>query len=152
MLNRYNGNVGKYIGGYVYFHRQYLSEIPQGDIIQWVMANTADITDEYNIIKLSLRGLSCSFICSPDFDTSHEPKVTKVIMIEANSIEPPRIIEYKNNFPVYHHKWLFVKDDYSGFNVEESKLRSDWVNNLPILKSNIGFSKQWKKILEKFGG
>ena len=55
---------------------------------------------------------------------------------------------------IYHHKWLFVKDDYKGFNVDNSVKRSmAW---LPLRKENkiknvnwssIGRQKTWDNVV-----
>jgi hypothetical protein len=45
---------------------------------------------------------------------------------------------------IYHHKWLFVKDDYSEFDVEESKRRSlAWLVLDGIDKKRIGRLSYW---------
>ena len=45
---------------------------------------------------------------------------------------------------IYHHKWLFVADDYDGFDVEESKSRSDaWLALPQVDKSRIGRACYW---------
>ena len=47
---------------------------------------------------------------------------------------------------IYHHKWLFVKDDYKGFDVEESKKRSiKWLSvSDKINMSKIGYKNYWE--------
>jgi hypothetical protein len=53
-------------------------------------------------------------------------------------MEPP------NDPYIYHHKWLFVADDYDGFDVEESKARSDaWLALPEVDKSRIGRACYW---------
>ena len=46
---------------------------------------------------------------------------------------------------IYHHKWLFVKDDYDGFDVEESKTRSRaWMALTDIDRTRIGKKSYWE--------
>ena len=45
---------------------------------------------------------------------------------------------------IYHHKWLFVTDDYSGFNVEASKERSRlWLGLDGVDKKRSGRKSYW---------
>lgn len=45
---------------------------------------------------------------------------------------------------IYHHKWLFVDDNYPGFDVEESKERSAaWMALPDVDKSLIGRASYW---------
>ena len=64
-----------------------------------------------------------------------------------------KIQESPKNPLIYHHKWLFVKDDYKGFNVDESKQRSiDWKTKLGVdrvLTSKIGRLSFWNNWLNE---
>ncbi len=47
---------------------------------------------------------------------------------------------------IYHHKWLFVPDDYTGFNVAESKARSEqWIALSGVDRSRIGRLSFWEQ-------
>lgn len=49
---------------------------------------------------------------------------------------------------------MFVDDDYTGFDIEESKRWSEqWQQALPkdrIVKSRIGYKKYWNEYLEEY--
>ena len=46
--------------------------------------------------------------------------------------------------PIYHHKWLFVRDDYDGFDVAESRTRSERIMMLEgVDHSRIGKRQYW---------
>ncbi len=46
---------------------------------------------------------------------------------------------------IYHHKWLFVDDDYRGFDVAESKARSvQWIGLGDVDRSRIGRKSYWE--------
>ena len=60
---------------------------------------------------------------------------------------------------IYHHKWMFVDDDYNGFDIQESKRRSSlWrdaidkyaeQNNIKkrTISSRIGKQNYWFELL-----
>jgi len=151
MLKRYNNNVGKYIGGALYFHRKYAENL-YIDIDTVINESNGKITPDFNIVKLSLSSSAITFINSPDFDTSPEPAILEYWFYNFDTDQwKYHRYEENDNAPIYHHKWLFVTDDYTGFDVEESKQRSIWIDSLPIKHLSIGCQRQWKEILEKFG-
>ncbi len=52
---------------------------------------------------------------------------------------------------IWHHKWLWVKDDYTGFDIEESYRWSEkW---LAVLKepADENGAERWEKQLERYG-
>ena len=55
---------------------------------------------------------------------------------------------------IYHHKWLFVDDDYRGFNVEESKVRSQhWIGLGDVDRSRIGRESYWnEQVIPRLSG
>jgi len=47
---------------------------------------------------------------------------------------------------IYHHKWLFVADDYQGFDVVASKTRSEqWIALGDVDRSRIGRKSYWEE-------
>ena len=47
---------------------------------------------------------------------------------------------------IYHHNWLFVADDYQGFDVELSKARSQqWIALGNVDRSRIGRKSYWEE-------
>jgi|LSQX01.2.fsa_nt_gb hypothetical protein len=131
--------VGKKIGGAVYVHRQY-----EGVLGQRVLEAKAHLPEgfEYTVVKLSERTGIVSFIVSRDFDTNPEPTVCDSI-----SVTPDGTICRRMQRPdpwIYHHKWLFVADDYRGFDVEESKRRSlAWMSLEDVDRHRIGRRSYW---------
>lgn len=86
---------------------------------------------EFDIIKISLKKEEVSFIQSIDWDILNEPSVGDSICVKKDG----SIKKTKGSNLIYHHKWMFVKDDYTGFSVEDSKKRSEtWMNHEIILK------------------
>ena len=120
---------GKLVRNCVYCHRKYIQikNYPStGDIIK--------INNDTNAISV----IECF-----DFDNEDEPQIRTVW-------GQNRTINYtRDTGPLYHHKWMFVADDYAGFNVEESKARSIKINAVltahPEIKRNkIGNKKYWE--------
>jgi hypothetical protein len=126
--------VGKEIGGAVYVHRRY--EHVFGSACQearkWLPSDF-----RYTVVKLNVATRAFSFIQVDDFDSAPEPTIGTVIAVKPDGscrrIEPP------SDPYIYHHKWLFVADDYDGFDVEESQARSGaWLALPEVDKSRIG--------------
>lgn len=133
--------VGKEIGGAVYVHRQYESLLPQA-----VQAAKAALPSSfaYTIVKYAMSKETVSFIQSEDFDRSHEPIVGDLYTIKSDGSASFRS---KATDPwIYHHKWLFVADDYKGFDVAASKARSrQWLDLDNIDFRRIGKKSYWEK-------
>lgn len=146
-IKRY-GDVGKSIGGNLYIHKQYSNILEQKSFQQ--ATNTLKNFDpnfQYNIVKHNTKNNSYSFISCTNFDTQEEPTVGKCINV--NNKQEVKIIQEKQDPQIYHHKWLFVKDDYQGFDVEQSIKRSlEWKTILgrnTSISSKIGFLSFWQQ-------
>lgn len=151
-MKRYKNNVGKTIGGFVYFHKDYIDDInPQ---IHQIIKEAEGLKMKFNVIKYPInpktfKQNAITFINCPAFDDIDEPYIIEYWRYDMATRE----WTYKwynvlnRNVPVYHHKWLFVKDDYKGFDVEISKKRSEWVDSLDVDKSKIGYLHQWFEIV-----
>lgn len=89
-----------------------------------------------------------------NFDTDREPIIGNSYKVNLSSGEI-KFTKEKNNPYIYHHKWMFVSDNYKGFNVEESKRWSvKWKKALPQGRkttSSIGYLKQWNNFLNEYG-
>ena len=128
--------VGKQIGGAVYVHRQYESFLPEA--VQKAKS-VLPSTFQYTVVKYALSDDTVSFIQSEDFDRSHEPIVGDLYTVKCDGSASFR--RQAADPWIYHHKWLFVADDYEGFDVEASKDRSrEW-----LAFDNIDFRRIGKK-------
>ena len=133
--------VGKEIGYAVYLHREYEDRL--GVTVEWAKRHLPEHYD-YTVVKLNQRNDSVSFIRCPHFDSEHEPAIDAIIVVSANGTAQRR------NTPadqyIYHHKWLFVDDDYRGFDVEESKVRSKhWTSLIGVDRARIGRHSYWEQ-------
>ena len=133
--------VGKEIGGAVYVHCQYEPHLPEA--IQKAKAALPS-TFKYTIVKYAMSDETVSFIQSEDFDRSPEPIVGDLYTIKSDGSASFR---RKAADPwIYHHKWLFVADDYNGFDVEASKARSrQWLDLDNVDFRRIGKKSYWEK-------
>jgi len=133
--------VGKEIGGAVYVHWQYESLLPEA--IQKAKAALRS-TFKYTIVKYAMYDDTVSFIQSEDFNRSPEPIVGDLYTIK---IDGSVSFRRKAADPwIYHHKWLFVADDYKGFDVEASKARSrQWLDLDHVDFRRIGKKSYWEK-------
>lgn len=136
--------VGKEIGGAVYVHRQYESVLPVA--LEKAKAKLPP-TFNYTVVKFATSDGTISFIESEGFDTSSEPTVGDVYTVKADGTIS---IRRKSDDPwIYHHKWLFVADDYAGFDVEASKNRSShWLSLESIDFRRIGKKSYWEANME----
>ena len=133
--------VGKEIGGAVYVHRLYESLLPKR------VAEAAQLLPkgfDYVVVKFNLKDQRTSFICCPDFDTADEPTIgDSIIVYPDNTLK--HIKKHADPW-IYHHKWLFVKDDYPGFNLLHSIDRSQKIMSIAGLDTRrIGKQSFWKK-------
>lgn len=135
--------VGKEIGGAVYVHRQYQHLLGQA-----VAAAAARLPPgfDYTVVKLQRRTGVVSFIHSPDFDTAPEPTVGEIFTVHPDG--KVRMQRQPSDPYIYHHKWLFVADDYPGFDVEASKARSQaWLSLPDVDRSRIGRRSYWTSMV-----
>lgn len=142
---------GKHIGGFLYIHKDYINELPEPVIavidmckVQLRKSGFCEEADGYNIIKVSTADKKISFIECKDFDYDDEPTIGNYITLGSETSF--KCIK-RNSNSIYHHKWLFVKDDYTGFDVEESFQRSKkWIALPSINYSRIGSKSYWETI------
>ncbi len=132
--------VGKEIGGAVYVHRRYEAVLDPG-LSEAQKRLPADFN--YTVVKFSYATGVFSFIRSPDFDIAAEPVVAEVVTVGIDG--SVRLRKPPSDPYIYHHKWLFVKDEYPGFDVEKSKSRSaGWMALEGIDFRRIGRKSYWE--------
>lgn len=141
-IKRYK-DVGKKMGDDLYFHKDYVNEYINPNFYNQLKSYLPNGVI-FNIIKYNDRNRTVSFINSPDFNKSDEPIVGDSYKVREDG--RVTITRQKSDPQIYHHKWLFVKDDYKGFDVEESKYRStQWLEvSDRINMSKIGTKSYWE--------
>ena len=145
--------VGKKIGDTIWLYKSYISLI---DSFNKNKPFYAYNINSFDVIKFNSKNNNVSLIKCSDFINEDEPTILKIINFEYIN-ESYKLINInccnnKTNKQVYHHKWMFVKDDFTLFNVNESKKRSlTWKKILGINKSissKIGYQIFWNNWLE----
>ena len=124
----------------MYVHRSYEDRL--GPVVQ-IAKTKLPPTFRYNVVKYNYRTRNVSFVQCDDFDVAPEPTVGDIVTIdnEGNVRLRPRARDPE----VYHHKWLFVADDYQGFDVQESKRRSAaWLQLDGVDRRRIGRKSYWE--------
>ena len=108
--------VGKEIGGKVYVHKNYADRvIDKKDLVIAISLLPKDFN--YNCIMVDRnKPYVIRFDEAPDFDVASEPVVGDFIEVDINSY----LIRKGHNDFIWHHKWMWVDDDYEGFDVDES--------------------------------
>lgn len=155
----------KKIGGCVYMHmsmragacEQIKNMVADAEKVFRKVVGIKDFM-EIEIVKVDIKNNKVSFIKSPDWDIAREPLVGDAYMIDLNEDAPlkKRTVKItKGKGQIYHHKWMFVADDYKGFDIEESKKWSKkWQSVIPAdrkIKSRIGYKKYWDEYLKEYG-
>lgn len=146
-IKRYKNNVGKHFGTQIYVHKQYASEVVPSELLT-AAANTLKKSNpsfKYNSIMFDAKAKIIRFDEAPDFDSAREPHVGNYIIIN-----PDQSIRAGRSNNIWHHKWLWVKDNYRGFDVNKSKEWSRlWLSKLPEVAK--GTDDSWNKQLHSHG-
>ena len=144
--NRYG--VGKEIGGDIYFYKDYADRIVPADILenaeQVLNENYPDY--EFNCMRYSPKTGTVSFQECPDFNTAREPMVGDYI-----TVFPDGRVSTGNSKYIFHHKWLWVTNDYTGFDVAQAwEWSRQWLDTLQETSDGNGIGR-WNAQLGKYG-
>lgn len=151
--------VGKQVGSKIYFHKSVWDKIVPKDI--WEAAlSVMDGEKIHNDLweKMGLNECEYETVCYDlnkpaiirfdtcvEFDTAREPRVGIMIFVNTNDGS----IKIKHNQQIYHHKWLWVNEDYQGFDVQKSYEWSKlWLSKFEETAS--GYRHKWKEQLKKY--
>jgi len=144
---RYKGGVGKFIGGMVYLHRNYAQEVIPSDV--WETA--LKVLDSeypgfaYNAVVYDLKKRMVRFVQAPDFDQAREPHVGQYVSVFSDGST-----RQGHSNSIWHHKWLWVRPDYKGFDVKKSMEWSEfWLSRLEGTAK--GTDRTWTKQLTDQG-
>lgn len=126
--------VGKEIGGSIYVHKDYADKVVPETILHSAQQALHEEYPQfkYNCIKYDPAKFRLSFQESPDFDTAREPVVGDYVIVEFHP-SGSDVVKAGHSDYIFHHKWLWVLNDYTGFDVADS-----W-----------NWSKQWLSILKE---
>jgi hypothetical protein len=95
---------------------------------------------------LDLKTHEVRFDHAPLFDVEREPMVGDMFTVHPHR---PLIFRRHSN-AIWHHRWLWVKDDYKGFDVAESRAWS--ARYLPLIAgAPKGSVRAWARQLDAAG-
>lgn len=147
VVKRSKYGVGKQMGSQVYLHKDYVGDVIPKKV--WENAlKVLDDTDsgfEYNCVMYDTKTGNVRFDEAPDFDESREPIVGDTI-----TVKPDGTVKRGHSNYIWHHKWLWVKNDYQGFDVNQSKAWSNkWLGTLTETADGNGIER-WNTQLDRF--
>ena len=117
--NNYADGVGKLVDGKIYFHKNYAADVIKDQALLDKAVNALRAYDndfQYNCMTFNPKTGEIRFDEAPDFDTAREPIPGRQITVSPDG----RITRDKVSNLIWHHKWQWVKNDYTGFDVAES--------------------------------
>ena len=141
--NKYIG-IGKQVDNCLYFHSDYARQIIPTEIYESAIKKLTELSGVFyfNCVRWNFRTNEVRFDEAFDFDISHEPRVGVFI-----NINPDGRFNQGDTASIWHHKWMWVADDYAGFDVEASFQRSaQWVPLDPDFQ-RIGHRGYWREWL-----
>ncbi|MCQ2316332.1 MAG: DNA cytosine methyltransferase [Bacteroidales bacterium] len=145
-IKRFNGIVGKNLGTVsspqVYFNRQYADEIVPSDVIsraESIMRDAGLDPDDFRCAMWDKAKNIYRFDESPDFDTAREPIPGRQVTVDLNK---GSITRDRYSSDIWHHKWLWVENDYQGFDVDEAwNWSKTYLSTIrPVMPSEHSFS------------
>ena len=141
--------VGKEIGGEIYFHKDYAEDILPDEVLSQALQLLEEEQPgfEYNCLKYNPKTGVVAFQESPDFDSAREPVVGDYVSVNTNT----GVVKTGHSNYIWHHKWNWVKNDYSGFDVAKSwNWSKQWLSTLTEVSDGNGIDR-WNAQLDKFG-
>jgi hypothetical protein len=119
--------VGKLVGSGLYLHGDYVMEalaklrlvLPdQGISLERSIRNRAYEYPHFDFrcVRMDLKTGAVRFDEAPDFDEAREPKIGWWLLSTPDG-------EFKKGYSdaIWHHKWAWVRPDYRGFDVAQSR-------------------------------
>ena len=144
------------MGHHLYIHRLYAQEAIKNlsrqnrvvaQKLQWSWDyKTKDFPDfQFNAVRLDIQHGYIRFDQAPDFDQAREPHVGQWLTAYFDGY-----YSKGSSQSIWHHKFLWVKPDYPGFNYQEA---INWsAQYLPLLTDPPkGSDKTWLKQLQEAG-
>lgn len=140
-------DVGKVIGGKVYMHIDYIETLPSPE--QARVALDASGLRAARCLSYDPQTETYMFSESPDFDKANEPIPGKAVKVEMDGDDVDKVFPAKTINQIWHHKWMWVDDNYNGFDVKASY---EWSKTWAAKISNPSGSKPvWLKQLRDVG-
>lgn len=148
-VKRYKNLVGKKVGHQLYVHTDYAHEVIPSDVLKRAEAVLAKNAPDFkhNCVMWDSSRPIVRFDQAPDFDTAREPHVGEFVIVDPRN---PNLVNKGRSNAIWHHKWMWVKDNYQGFDVDKSKEWSTiWLAKLG--EPAKGTDASWNVQLQKVG-
>ncbi|CAL9956526.1 hypothetical protein VPHD480_0018 [Vibrio phage D480] len=142
-VKRSKWGVGKDIGGALYLHINYVPEEFKERVAEArTLLSIENPTFCPNVVRIDYKKSTIAFYESTEFDHVQEPAAGKMIVVD---VAERKVAKARQVNQIWHHKWLWVGDDYNGFNVSQSYDRSiQWLDHDDIPFTKIGSRKNWQ--------
>ena len=130
----------------IIFPEKYMEEVIPRDILEKAIGSLNEyysyLTLPFNAVVYNLKDKSIRFDESPHFDIDREPYAGCFVKVWADGSVG---IDFTKS--IWHHKWLWVKDDYTGFDVKELyNWSKTWLGKIT---SPSGSARVWENQLKK---
>ena len=144
IIERSKHGVGKQMGHQTYVHHSYAGMVvPHCMLKAYSRCLPEDF--KYQTIMFDKKAKTIRFDEAPDFDTAREPHAGITYKVHEDGKVKRRIVNQ-----IWHHKWLWVDDDYEGFDVKKSVTWSKkWLGKLNETAN--GYLHIWEKQLKSIG-
>lgn len=146
-------SVGKRLPDALYVHQDLLSSLPEpiGNLVEQVRENLG-VLGEGNVVKFSLSEFKLSFLSYPDFVEAPHPQLQQSISVDLSTGKVRRFdYQAHENPPILHRKELLVGEDHPMRKTFESLTREEEQAGLYSSGGQIGFKKNWEKLLLEKG-
>jgi hypothetical protein len=118
--------VGRLLGTRWQAHRNYIKSVVPEPVLmvaeQTAREHCPAILRLANAFQFNTADRSLAFDYSPDFDFTDEPMLAASFTVYQDGMH--QFVPVSEDPLIWMHKWLWVADDYKGFNVIESIRRS----------------------------
>lgn len=146
------GGIGKKVGDKIYLHKDYALDVVPTDVWWDAQDILHDFAPDfkYNCICYSPKENVIRFDEAPDFNTAREPHPGKMLTLNLNTFSKTMEFKESHSDMIWHHKWLWVTENYDGFDVSESYAWSKlWLSKVNEVAS--GSLAKWKNNSKKLG-
>jgi hypothetical protein len=146
----------KRIGGRIYLHQNYMKVLGADMIheVTFALEKAEEVLGsfDWNTLRIKPNAVGgadeVAFQFSPDFDSADEPEVTQTVTVRLDGSDWSIVNVHDHAGMIWHHKWMWVDKDYTGFSYAASKAHSaKWK---PLVKKEelpkIGRKKFWESI------
>lgn len=147
---------GRMLGTRWQAHRAHVREIVPLSILTGAERAAAEfcpaILRIHNAFHFNMADQSFSFDYSPDFDHSDEPILASSFTVYADGTS--QFVPINIDPIIWPHKWLWVTDDYAGFDVKLSMQRSLWLCSLAPMNEQKRHHRRaaWMNYMDSLAG